>query len=96
MLVNYDVDKLVTIAHGDFPKDNEPYTALSGKRGNIVALLGAILTEQQERNLPKEGFTITMPCGYEQSFGESGDIPMEDLPCPCGKPERFLIKLDKN
>jgi len=86
----------VHIPYGAFPQDDEPYAALSGKREDIIELLEAMLKMQRKYNQPEIGFTITMPCGYEQSFRESGDIPMEDLPCPCGKPERFLIKLDKN
>ena len=84
--------KDLVIPYGAFPKDGEPLTTLSGKRENIVALLKAVLAQQQERNIPDRGFTITMPCGYEQNFRELSDIPTEDLPCPCGK--EFLIKLN--
>ena len=86
--------KDLVIPYGAFPKDGEPYIALSGKRESIVAMLEAVLAQQQERNIPDRGFTITMPCGYERNFKEPNDIPMENLPCPCGKTGRFLIKLD--
>lgn len=43
----------------------------------------------------KDGFTITMPCGYERRFREYDDIPVDDLPCPCGQEERYLIKYKK-
>lgn len=85
----------VTIGYGAFPPDNQPYAALSGSRGNIIELLEAVLKNQREHNLSEIGFTITMPCGCEQAFREISDIPMENLPCPCGKPERFMIKLVK-
>lgn len=88
------IDKSVSIGYGTFPPDDKPYTALSGERENIIELLEAVLKNQRKHNLPEMGFTITMPCGYEQEFKESSDIPMEDLPCSCGKLERFLIKLD--
>ena len=86
-------DKLVTIPYGAFPKDGEPFTALSGKRENIVALLKAMLANQQEHKLPEIGFVISMPCGYGRIFREPSDIPLENLPCLCDKPERFLITL---
>ena len=84
----------VIIPYGAFPEDGEPFTALSGKRENIIAMLKAVLTQQQERNIPDRGFTITMPCGYERNFRELNNIPIKNLPCPCGKTGRFLIKLD--
>ena len=86
--------KDLVIPYGAFPEDGESFTALSGKRENIIAFLEAVLTQQQERNIPDRGFTITMPCGYEQNFRELSDIPTEDLPCPCGKAGQFLIKLN--
>ena len=86
-------DELLTIGYGAFPKDGEPFTALSGRRENIVTYLEAVLARQKEHNIPDRGFTITMPCGYEQNFKEVSDIPIKDLPCPCGKAERFLITL---
>jgi len=89
--INWDE---LAIGYGAFPKDDKPYTALSGKRENIIELLEAMLDNQRRQNLPELGFTITMPCGYERNFKQSNDIPMEDLLCPCGKPGRYLIKLD--
>lgn len=84
----------VTIGYGTFPQDDKPYTALSGKRENIIELLEAVLKNQRRQNLPELGFIITMPCGYNRIFRKPDTIPMEDLSCSCGKPERFLIKLD--
>ena len=85
-------DKL-TIGYGAFPPDGEPYTALAGKREDIVELLEEVLNLQRKRNQHEVGFTITMPCGHEQAFRELDDIPLENLRCPCSKAERFMIKL---
>ena len=82
----------LVIALGDLPKSGETFIALSGKREDIIEMLEAVNSLQEVRNLPDRGFTITMPCGYEQIFKESSDIPTEDLSCPCGK--EFLIKLN--
>ena len=86
-------DLKLHIGYGAFPQDDTPYTALSGRREDIIELLEATLANQRRSNLPETGFAITMPCGYEQEFREPSDIPMENLPCSCGKPERFMIKL---
>jgi len=73
-------------------QDSELNIALSGKREEIIAYLEAVINRQQECDIPDRGFTITMPCGHERNFREADNIPVEDLPCPCGK--GFLIKLD--
>ena len=86
-------DELVTIAKGDYPKEGEPCVALAGKREDIASLLDAVLENQWKMQMPQVGFTITMPCGYNQVFTSPSDIPNEDLPCPCKREGHFLIKL---
>jgi len=38
---------------------------------------------------------ISLPCGGSQKFTQPEDIPFEDLPCPCGNPEHWLIQYGK-
>ncbi len=40
-------------------------------------------------NLP---FTINMPCGHSITYPDIDDIPMVDVPCPCGNPTHFFVK----
>ena len=37
-------------------------------------------------------FTINMPCGQTITFARREDVPLVDLPCPCGNPNHWLVK----
>ena len=62
-----------------------PFTAITAVDQQA---LGDLLTKCGE-------FTITMPCGQEQSFADPSDIPSEDLACPCGADGHYLIRYKK-
>ena len=77
---------------GDWPEDGEPVVAM-------VALDRQALLELKATIDKHHGgwgaFCITMPCGKSQEFRTAEDIPFDDLPCPCGNPEHWLIKYGK-
>ncbi len=50
----------------------------------------------KEQVLDSEGLTISLPCGGEKDFGVPENIPFEDLPCPCGRPDHWLIRYSLN
>lgn len=64
-----------------------PFIAIQGKRENVLELL------EVEHASGKDGFLISMPCGYDHVFTKPDDIPHSDLPCPCGNQGEYLIKL---
>ena len=35
---------------------------------------------------------ITMDCGEEKTYRRIEDIPTEDVPCPCGNPNHWIVK----
>jgi len=35
---------------------------------------------------------VEMPCGEATSYGR-GEFPFEDVPCPCGDPNHWLVKI---
>jgi len=39
--------------------------------------------------------TITLPCGGQATYRTVDDIPLVDVPCPCGDPNHWLIKYTK-
>ncbi len=75
------------ISLGDYPPEGNPFTAITvTDRQTLIDLLSAC--KKRGHN-----FEITMPCGYSKEFKEYADIPFEDLPCPCGRTNRYLIRL---
>ena len=77
----------IQIALGDYPPQDEPFTAMTATdRQAIIELLN---------DAPNGYFEITMPCGYSQKFEKPEDIPLSDLPCSCGQVNRYLIKYQK-
>ena len=36
--------------------------------------------------------TIEMPCSQTVRYKTFEDIPLEDVPCPCGNPGHWLVK----
>ena len=37
---------------------------------------------------------ITLPCGGHATYNARADIPLVDVPCPCGDPRHWLIKYE--
>ena len=50
----------------------------------------------QEHQKGKGAITIRMPCGNEKEFVTHGDIPLGDLPCPCGRDNHYFVKYSPN
>ena len=44
-------------------------------------------------NMP---FTITMPCGSSITYPDVDDIPIRDVPCPCGNSTHWLVKYENH
>jgi len=38
------------------------------------------------------GIRIRLPCGNMLDIKQRRDIPLQDMPCPCGNPEHWLVK----
>lgn len=56
----------------------------------------SILEEARRQGIDTESglpfITITMPCGTEVIYQSFEDIPNEDVPCPCGNPNHWVIQ----
>ncbi len=78
-------EDLVKIPLGAYPKNGEPFTAITGTKENIATLMTAVFDKGND-------ITIFMPCGYERVLHD--EIPQEDIPCPCGRVGRFLVKIE--
>ena len=86
------MDKL-EIALGDYPSEDEPFTAmLATDRPAIIDLLGEVKSLHEDNGC----FEITMPCGYSQVFRRDSDIPLEDLSCPCEQKGHYLDDVISN
>lgn len=36
--------------------------------------------------------SFEMPCcGYAVTYTDAREIPLENIPCPCGAPDRFVV-----
>ena len=38
---------------------------------------------------------VIMPCGSKVKYNTIFDIPNEDIPCPCGNPNHWLVKYER-
>jgi hypothetical protein len=36
---------------------------------------------------------LVMPCGAELNYDSAADVPLVDMPCPCGDASHWLIKV---
>ncbi len=80
------------ISTGDYPPVDEPFTAMTATTRQAIIDL---LDETKGIDGDNGYFEITMPCGYSRKFREHSDIPFDDLPCSCGKVDRYLIQYKK-
>jgi len=39
---------------------------------------------------------VRMPCGNEQRFDSFSDLPVEDISCPCGNPDHYIVRFIDN
>lgn len=39
---------------------------------------------------------VRMPCGNSQRFDDFVCLPNEDIPCPCGNPNHYIVKFEDN
>ena len=89
--------KGVGIFLGDYPPKEEPYTAMvATDRQAVLDLMDECRGRQIILGrIQSYAFEITMPCGYSKKFEEHSDIPLGELPCPCGQKGHYLIRYTK-
>lgn len=80
----------------DISDSFNPYIAfLAINRQAVIDFYDKCIEWQRRWGKEAYGFTITMPCGKEWRFRAVSDIPFGDLPCPCGRPDHYLIKYEE-
>lgn len=86
----------IIINTGGFHQDI-PFIAVEAiNRQVMVDLLNRCVGLQRYRGREIYGFVITMPCGSEMQFIKEDDIPFDDLPCPCGRADHYVIKYEES
>lgn len=80
------IEKLRMAEDTSYP--DEPFIALNPV--DSQALLDFFDAAREERH--KWAFSIRMPCGKQRAFDSRADIPLEDLPCPCGREDHYFVK----
>jgi len=49
--------------------------------------------EQVRQDIPDApAIEITMPCSNRATYKTFEDIPLQDVPCPCGDPTHWLVQ----
>ena len=90
------ITKDVQFPKGLSPCSGTPFAAITASnREEVIILLKKCIELQRKGNLELYGFTISMPCGSEKRFLLPHDIPLGDLPCPCGSAGFYMIKYQK-
>ena len=59
-------------------------------RKNDYSIMKQILVD----GLLNYPYLIIMPCGYKLEYKNFDDIPEEDVSCPCGNPNHWLIRYE--
>jgi len=59
------------------------------------ALEHAFMSGSQLDELGNMPFTLTLPCGNSITYPDIDDIPMADIPCPCGNPTHWFVKYEE-
>lgn len=77
----------------DWESSDTTYTALliscKDNTGAVHSRAEWLEIMREQFKLP---FTIGLPCGKTITCKTLEDIPLEDLPCPCGDPNHWLIR----
>jgi len=61
--------------------------------------VGVLLGADTPENLPAAAMNLdfpvahTMPCGEHFVAWSAKDVPLTDVPCPCGDPSHWLVKV---
>jgi len=63
------------------------YRFIGADEANATPLLRLFSTEQFPSPLIAE-----MPCGETVVYETPDDVPLIDVPCPCGDPDHWLVK----
>lgn len=72
-----------------FPNDLDPDTHLQAIKGAVYNLLGFIAEIENRGGWP---LVITMPCCEQLVINSIQEIPADDVKCPCGKENHWLVK----
>lgn len=77
----------------DWESSDTTYTALliscKDNTGAVHSRAEWLEIMREQFKLP---FTIGLPCGETITCKTLEDIPLEDLPCPCGDPNHWLVR----
>lgn len=50
------------------------------------------LLDDKEEEIMRDVNNTWLPCGNRNNFASINDIPLYDVPCPCGNPNHWLVK----
>ena len=86
------LEKMRIAEYSDNPE--EPMIACNPTDRRVLMDYFNGVCEQGHNKRGKRGwvFCISMPCGNEMEFTSLSDIPLGDLPCPCGREDHFFVK----
>ena len=79
----------IKVSLGGYPPIDKPFTAMIPKDRQAIVDFFNVCKERGHR------FEISMPCGYSRKFASYDDIPLDDLPCGCGRDDHYLIRYKK-
>ncbi len=52
----------------------------------------AIRDFTREELSPLFPFDFKMPCGFLGKYQSLDEVPLEDVPCPCGNPQHWFVR----
>jgi len=58
--------------------------------------VGKTIDEAKENVVKCYGFpqTLYMSCGYRMTFHSEEKLPNQNIPCPCGNPNHWIVKYE--
>ena len=69
-----------------------------GMREYGIALHGVGKSMEEAREGIRKGYsfpqTLYMSCGYKDKVESFDQIPLFNVPCPCGNPNHWIVKYD--
>jgi len=70
---------------------------LNGKRTDEYSDDGLwIMAKKEAEGKELWPHIVRMPCGNEQRFDNFLNLPVEDIPCPCGNPNHYIVRFIDN
>jgi len=69
-----------------------------GMREWGIALHGVGNNIDEAKQSIEEGYrfpqTLYMSCGHKMTFHSAEKLPNQNIPCPCGNPNHWIVKYD--